>query len=132
MSGNNFTNPDSGLTYKRTQDRSYNNSTGAGLVQEIAPAQFTTITVTLHNAITSPATSAAVDVSNYSRHSIQFRMTTSHSSNIQASIDGTNYVTIGSAVTTNTIISLDAKYKFLRVDTTAVSGALTVTLISGA
>jgi hypothetical protein len=109
-------------------------------VSEVAPAEFQNITVTLQNGITAAATSAAVDVSMFSKHTFQFKMTTSHTTVMQATVDGTNWVAIGKDIhgtdisagsTTSNIVQVEGKFRQIRVNTTAVSGALLVTYMGG-
>ena len=131
---------DAGTDKTSVRGAGYNESTGAMSTEDVAPAMFTTQTVTLQDGITGTATSASVDVSQYYNHSIQFEMTTSHTTVIEVSVDGTNFVNvaldkygndISAGSSANNILQVEGKFKYLRVDTTAVSGALTVTLMSG-
>ena len=132
---------DAGTRKTAVRTGGYNESTGTIDVTDTAPAMFTTQTVTLQDGITGTAVSAAVDVSQYYNHTIQGVAAGTHTTVIQASVDGTNYATLQDDKFVNDIsggmsgsadlVSIEGKFKYLRVNTTAVSGALTVTLISG-
>lgn len=124
----------------RVSNKAYDVGTSTWSVTESNPVLLLTTKVTLQDAITSAETSAAVDTTNFSKHTFQFEMSTSHTTVIQASANGTDWETIdydmhgndiSSGSSADEIIQIEGKFKKMRVDTTAVSGALDVLYFGG-
>ena len=118
---------------------SYDSSTGADKTSDVAPAlkEYVSISLLDVSAITA---GAGQNVAAYSKHSIFVNVGTSATVLIQGSFDGTNYFTvsetdagtdISSGLTADGVYTISGKYPFLRANATAVSGALTVDLVSG-
>lgn len=83
------------------------------------------VSVTLLNAVGATGASREVSPTN---NQITFQATISATATItlQASLDGTNWSTIGTALTASGIVSFDAPYKFVRANCTAfTSGTVT-------
>ncbi len=83
------------------------------------------VSVTLLNAVVATGASREVSPTN---NQITFQATIAGTATItlQASLDGTNWSTIGTALTASGIVSFDAPYKFVRANCTAwTSGATT-------
>lgn len=108
-------------------------SLGAVAVSEVSPAIMQTLEVTMHDAITSTATSSAVNILNYNKFTVQSVATTSATVEIQVSLDGSNWEVIDT-LTDDDIsdpATCQGKFKYVRTNVTAVSGALSVYLVAG-
>ena len=131
---------DGDLAANKVYNISYNQGVGADSVQEVAPALFQTIKVTLQDAITATATGAAVNASLYNKHTFFVNIGTTGTVLLQGSFDNTTWVTIAddkygndisSGVAADGIYQIEGKFPYVRANVTAVSGALTVEYFGG-
>ena len=83
------------------------------------------VLVTLLNAVVATGASREISPTN-NQISFQVTIATTATVTLQASLDGTNWSTIGTALTASGLVSFDAPYKFVRANCTAwTSGAVT-------
>ena len=83
------------------------------------------IVTTLLNAVVATGASREVSPTGY-QMTFQATIAGTATVTLQASLDGTNWNTIGTALTASGIVSFDAPYKFVRANCTAwTSGAVT-------
>jgi len=83
------------------------------------------ISTTLLNAVVATGASREVSPTN-NQITFQVTIATTATVTLQASLDGTNWSTIGTALTASGIVSFDAPYKYVRANCTAwTSGAVT-------
>ena len=116
-----------------------NTASGSINYSDVSPAikEYTRINLLDVSAITA---GAGQGVGAYSIHSVYMKKGTSATVLLQGSFDGTNYFTItettsgtdiSAGLTADGVVTIRGKYPFLRANATAVSGALTVDLVSG-
>lgn len=103
---------------------------GAVPTEDISPALTQSLQETMHDAITATATSAPIDISTYNKVTIQSVSAVTATIEIEVSLDGTNFVSIDT-LTNSDIGQVEGKWKYVRTDVTAVSGALSVFLMAG-
>ena len=86
--------------------------------------------ITLLNAVTATGASKAVQIDSGNPAFLQVNGITSATVALQGSVDGTNYYTLGSALTADGLVTVANAPKYLRANCTVyVSGTITAKVL---